>query len=598
MPLAAGTRLGNYEILAPLGSGGMGEVYRARDTRLGREVAVKVLRADFSNDAGRLARFQREARLVSALNHPHIGLLYDVGEEGGTHYLVMELIEGESLADRLGRGPLPVFEVLRIGAQIAEALEHAHQAGVVHRDLKPANVMLSRAGAKLLDFGIARPLVRSEWPARAQELTQAETLAPSLTGPSTIVGTIPYMSPEQLDSHEATRSSDLWALGCVLYEMATGRRAWDADSTAQTISAILNGEPRPMAEVNPLIPPGFDWIVRACLVKDPAQRWRSARDLSMALQGPLMDLGADSPRSGIVEHHFPLTAALVRQLSERDPRLVGHPVIYLDNHHDSETLVILLHGIGGDARRFERTLATCRHRSVAITLVGFGPREAFRPALSFADHSQVVRTLVRHLILECRPKTTVLIGFSAGSDQFLRMLEDTEGVGMDVQALIALAPNVSLETCVASRVYADIDPSDPTGMLESLRTLGSHIESLQTWLVLQHYLSQTFIKLGGDLGSLRRYAVELIEPFEKPGADPLAGWYRNARKRIPQVRMVFSHTEADAARALLARHLECDVLGDAFTEDSFVFEPVHHVELTDPDLIARHLAAVLGDPPA
>jgi pimeloyl-ACP methyl ester carboxylesterase len=272
-------------------------------------------------------------------------------------------------------------------------------------------------------------------------------------------------------------------------------------------------------------------------------------------------------------------------------------VTYLDNQQDSETLVILLHGIGGDARRFERTLATCRYRAVAITLVGFAPRETYRPALGFADHSQVVRALVRQLILECRPKTTVLVGFSAGSDQFLRMLEEPEGVGMDVQALIALAPNVSLETCVVSRVYADINPSDPAGMLESLRTFGSQIDSLQTWLLLQNYLSQTFIKLGGDLAPLRRYAIELIEPFEKPGMDPLAEWYRNARKRIPQVRIVFSHAEAEPARALLARHLESNVLGDAFTEDSFVFEPVHHGELPDADLIARHLAAILGDPP-
>jgi serine/threonine protein kinase len=595
MPLPAATRLGAYEIIAPLGAGGMGEVYRARDTRLSREVAVKVLPADVSNDPGRLARFEREARLVSTLNHPHIGVLFDVGQEGGTYYLVMELIEGESLADRLGRGALPVFEVLRIGAQIAEALDHAHQAGVVHRDIKPANVMLAKAGAKLVDFGLAQTLVRRKEAAKAQGLTQAETLAQSLTGAGSIVGTIPYMSPEQLDSREATMSSDVWALGCVLYEMATGRRAWDADSTTQTIAAILSGEPRPLAEVDARIPPGLDWVVRACLVKNPEQRWRSAHDLAMALQGPLMDLGGDAPRSGIVERHFPLSATLVRQLSERDPRLIGHPVTYLDNQHDSETLVILLHGIGGDARRFERTLATCRHRAVAITLAGFGPREAYRPALSFDDHSRVVRALVRHVVLECRPKTTVLVGFSAGSDQFLRMLEDTDGAGADVQALIALAPNVSIETCFASRVYADIDPTDPAGMLESLRTLGSHIGSLQTWLVLQHYLSQTFIKLGADLEPLRRYAVELIEPFRQPESDPLAGWYRRARKRIPRVRMVFSHTEAGPARALLTRHLERNVLGDAFTEDSFVFEPVHHVELTDSDLIARHLAAVLGE---
>ena len=221
MPLTPGTRLGPYEIVAPLGAGGMGEVYRARDSRLGREVAVKVLPASLSSSPESRARFEREAKTVSSLNHAHICTLFDVGREGETDFLVMELIEGETLAGRIARGALPTAEVLRLGGQVADALDRAHKAGVIHRDLKPGNVMLTKSGAKLMDFGLARatglagPGTGSGVTAAA--LTQSPTVAAPLTAEGTIVGTFQYMSPEQLEGREADARSDLWALGCVLY---------------------------------------------------------------------------------------------------------------------------------------------------------------------------------------------------------------------------------------------------------------------------------------------------------------------------------------------------------------------------------------------
>src|SRR5262245_21221212 len=228
MPLAAGTRLGPYEISAPLGAGGMGEVYRARDTRLGREVAVEVLPASLSSSPEVRARFEREARTISSLNHPHICTLQDVGREGEIDFLVMELVEGESLAQRLTRGALPPAEVLKLGGQIADALDRAHRAGVIHRDLKPGNVMLTKSGAKLMDFGLARPTglagPSSASSVSAEALNQSPTVAQPLTAEGTIVGTFQYMTPEQLEGKEADARSDIWALGCVLYEMVTGRR--------------------------------------------------------------------------------------------------------------------------------------------------------------------------------------------------------------------------------------------------------------------------------------------------------------------------------------------------------------------------------------
>jgi Tol biopolymer transport system component len=284
--LAPGTRLGPYEIVAPLGAGGMGEVYRARDPRLGREVAIKVLPPHLVDDVDLRARFDREARAVAALNHPHICAIYDVGREGERDYIVMELLDGETLAARLMRGSLSPPEVLRLGSQIADALDRAHRSNLVHRDLKPGNVMLTRQGAKLLDFGLARPTVPGTVPGSSAYTMRPSTptLSGPLTGAGTIVGTFQYMAPEQLEGKEADARSDLWALGAVLYQMATGRPAFEGPSQASLIAAILKDTPRPMSELVPLAPPALERLVRACLAKDPDERVQTAHDVKLQLR--------------------------------------------------------------------------------------------------------------------------------------------------------------------------------------------------------------------------------------------------------------------------------------------------------------------------
>jgi Tol biopolymer transport system component len=299
MHLSPGTRLGPYEIVAPIGAGGMGEVYRARDTRLGRDVAIKVLPQHLSDQPEVRARFEREAKMVSSLNHPHVCVLYDVGREGDTDYLVMELIEGDSLAARLRKGPLPAAELLRTGTQIADALDRAHRAGVIHRDLKPGNVMLTRSGAKLMDFGLSRATGLTGGAPGASALTQSPTIAQALTAEGTLVGTFQYMSPEQLEGREADARSDIWALGCVLYEMATGRRAFEGRSQASLIASILEREPAPIGEVpsgstmstfgGP--PHGLERLIRNCLAKDPEDRIQTAHDVKLQLQGIAESVG-------------------------------------------------------------------------------------------------------------------------------------------------------------------------------------------------------------------------------------------------------------------------------------------------------------------
>lgn len=278
MALAAGTRLGSYEITASIGAGGMGEVYRARDTRLDRTVAVKVLPSHLAADPDAKARFDREAKAIAALNHPHICTLHDVGHDQGVDFLVMELVDGETLANRLQRRPLPLDEALKVAIQIADALDKAHRQGVVHRDLKPANIVLTNSGAKLLDFGLARLKTTPG----ASGFTAVSTQAP-LTGAGTILGTLTYMSPEQVEGREIDHRSDIFSFGCVVYEMVTGRRAFAGDSAASVIAAILDAHPPDIRTQQPLAPVGLDHIVKTCLAKDPERRWQSARDVAIEL---------------------------------------------------------------------------------------------------------------------------------------------------------------------------------------------------------------------------------------------------------------------------------------------------------------------------
>jgi len=288
MTITPGTRFGPYSITALLGAGGMGEVYRARDTRLGRDVAIKVLSPDRSAKVEARARFEAEARMVSALNHPHICTLHDVGRHEDTYYLVMELIEGETLAERLARGSMTVREGLRIGIQIADALDRAHRTGVVHRDLKPGNIMLTRSGAKLMDFGLARATAVSGFAplggSSGKEYAEAPTMDRPLTAHGTIVGTLQYLAPEQLEGKEADARSDLWALGCILYEMVSGRRTFAASSPASIIAAIIEREPSSPAALGGSLPPGFERAIMRCLAKDPDDRWQSASDLRSELE--------------------------------------------------------------------------------------------------------------------------------------------------------------------------------------------------------------------------------------------------------------------------------------------------------------------------
>src|SRR6266403_890 len=283
MPLTPGAKLGPYEVISPIGAGGMGEVYRARDTRLDRSVAIQLVSGDVTANPELRQRFEREARSLSSLSHPHICALYDIGQidANGSDYLVMEYLEGETLAKRLERGALPIRELLKAGIEVADALDKAHRQGLIHRDLKPGNIMLTKSGAKLLDFGLAKRVADSSV---ANALTALTATNRKLTEEGSIVGTFQYMAPEQLEGLEADVRADIFSFGEILYEMATGQPAFKGRTKASLIAAILPTEPTPISSLHPLTPPALERVIKTCLQKDPDDRFQTVHDLKLQLQ--------------------------------------------------------------------------------------------------------------------------------------------------------------------------------------------------------------------------------------------------------------------------------------------------------------------------
>jgi eukaryotic-like serine/threonine-protein kinase len=396
MSLVAGTRLGPYEIQSVIGEGGMGQVFKARDTRLDRSVAIKVLPPEFSADPDRRARFEREAKTIAGLNHPHICTLHDVGEHDGSTYLVMEHIAGETLAHRLDKGPLPLEQALTVATEIADALSAAHRQGVIHRDLKPGNVMLTKSGAKLLDFGLAKLTGHGDRPAVSTlgSLTTSlpgEAAGRSLTGEGVILGTLPYMAPEQIEGKPADARTDLWALGAILYEMLTGKRAFAGDSAASLIGNIMNAEPPAMAALQPLTPPSVDRLVRRCLAKVPDDRWDSAHDVADELRWISQTSGL-APASGVQTRsrrgvRLALTvagvfaaalvgAALMWFLRPIAPRQAGLIQIPVQPAHEVTTRLIAERTFGGGAAGGGRTALAWTPNG--DTLLFIGMREGVR----------------------------------------------------------------------------------------------------------------------------------------------------------------------------------------------------------------------------
>jgi eukaryotic-like serine/threonine-protein kinase len=320
MTIPMGTRIGPYEIAAEIGKGGMGEVYRARDRKLGREVAIKVLPEEFARDAERMARFQREAKVLASLNHPNIASIYGLEDSGATHALVMELVEGPTLADRIKSGPIPIDEALKIARQICEALEYAHERGIVHRDLKPANVNVTADDAvKVLDFGLAKAI---EGDASSMDIANSPTLSRMATQAGVLLGTAAYMSPEQAKGKPVDRRADIWAFGCVLYEMLTGKMAFSGETVTDTLAAVIRAEPD-WSQLPAATPGRVRMLLHRCLPKDPKQRLQAIGDARISLDEVLSSAPEPSSATVSASAAAPASASLRREPVQLPRRLAG-----------------------------------------------------------------------------------------------------------------------------------------------------------------------------------------------------------------------------------------------------------------------------------
>jgi len=607
-PLMIGKTLAHYEIVEKLGQGGMGEVWRATDTRLDREVALKVVPEAFAADSERLARFEREAKLLASLNHPNIATLYGLEEEDSFRFLVMELVEGEDLAGVLERGAIRIDEALAIALQVAKALETAHECGIVHRDLKPANIMVDSEGqVKVLDFGLAKSFdPEAPNPMNAESIDESPTLTADMTRAGTLLGTAAYMSPEQVRGQAVETRADIWAFGVVLWEMLMGRRLFEGKAASDVLAAVLRDEPDWRA-LPGNIHPAVGRLLRRCLCRDLANRLRHIGDarleLEEASEEPALVEPGNPPgfRSGEIgtERSWTLTTDVCRLLNREtlDAAVIGDALHYLDNERPSDVLVVYVPGFGFSHGTYGEVLSRSPYRGIAVTPYGFEETRRRRTPLPIADHLTVLRLFLESVSKELRPKTTVLAGFSSGADIVLRMI--TEG-GTDrshIDGILALSPNFSLETCFFSRRVAEIPDGDDREILNIARAVAAAMASPQAWLQMNPYLMELVRKYHDDIDALRSHGRDIVAPFLKGSECPFTGWYQAARKAGLGVRVVFAgaeESEQKALRKFMLAHVNHQVFGPDFNDADIVNEPnAWHMGLMNTEVIERHLEEFL-----
>jgi serine/threonine protein kinase len=588
-----GSAVDQYRIVEKIGEGGMGSVYKAEDTVLKRPVALKFLSPAYSQEHEHRERFLREARAAARLSHPNIVSVHGVGEYNDLPYCAMAFIEGRTLIQP-GGGVLLFGKIIDYGIQIADGIAAAHEKGITHRDLKPANILIDRNDTiNIVDFGLA---VFSE----PENRDDTETTLTRLTTDSAFAGTIGYMAPEQLQGGESGPHVDIFALGVVLYELTCGVHPFAGASPAETAARILRDEPAAITEHRSDAPYDLMRIIGRCMRKDKSRRFQTARDIRNELldlkESALIGSVDQNPASTNGENdrlpqekRFVLTAEAVRKLKTKSPRMVGDRMLYLDNEVSSDMLVVYLHPWGVSHRHTEEFLAKLPYRSIAPTLYGFDHSSPNRLPLTLEDHSSLMRELFSQIHASIKPKYTMLTGFSSGADHALHMVTSETGPGIPVDVLLSFGCNTSFDSCFLSSKFSDLEGSIQEGLLDDIKKIGGSTETISEWLKFHEYMVDIFSKFGENADPLRIFGKSIVEPFEKNDWRQFASWYRSVMERIPHVRFVIDSDDMDKIDEILERHLDSNVLGDNFREDTIVRENISHIELSRADIMQHHI---------
>lgn len=591
--LTPGSSFSHYKIISKIGAGGMGEVYLAEDTKLNRQVALKFLLVESSDNSSIRTQFLKEAQAAARLQNPNVITVYEVNEYKNIPYISMAYIEGQTLKELSVKKSLSVQEIIDIGIQISNGLAAAHENGITHRDLKPGNIMVERNGTiKILDFGLA---VLSDF---------ESNLDPSRTVTSNpfankMAGTILYIAPEQLLGQETNFKVDIFSFGVIMYELITTEHPFKASSSSEISARILRDTPERIFNKRVDVPYDLNRIVFRCLNKNPDKRFQTSRDVSNELeelanqlkQDIEVKISGDSSKKdlpAISEKSFVLTTDLVRKLSQKDSRMIGSELAYADNGIASDDLIFFLHGIGNDHRQYSDVLRQLPYRSIALSLYGFNSNAHLRHPITLQDHSILIYALLKDLYNKLNPRNIVMIGFSSGADHILHYISSGKFDDIRISGLLSLGCNIYLDDCFVTSKLSELSSGNENQILSTIRKFSENQTTINDWLLIHNYLLTAFTKFGIQTESLSQYAREIVTPFLNGNMAQFPIWYKNCINKIPYVRFVFDSDGFKTLELLMSEHLKNNVLGNDFREDTIVRETVNHMALGQPGMVSKH----------